>query len=95
MLSTGWDHHARAAVTHCGRMVPARGGTLASPSVPDILLATDADWLHEEVDATLSDSNTTIRRVRRGADVLAAVRVKQPDLIVLDLQIGNMGGMAT
>ena len=29
-----------------------------------------------------------------GADVLPAIAEAQPDLIVLDLQIGNMGGMA-
>jgi DNA-binding response OmpR family regulator len=76
-------------------MVPGRGGALPSPTVPDILLATDADWLYEEVDATLADSHTTIRRVRRGVDVIPAVQAKQPDLIIVDLQIGNMGGMAT
>jgi len=63
--------------------------------VPDVLLATDADWIHAEVDAALGDSDTTIRRVRRGADVLPQILDAEPDLIVLDLQIGNMGGFAT
>jgi len=34
-------------------------------------------------------------RVRAGRDVDAAVRELEPDLVVLDLQIGNMGGVAT
>ena len=62
--------------------------------MPDVLLATDADWIHDEVDAALVDGDTTVRRVRSGAEVLPAVEEQQPDLVVLDLQIGNMGGMA-
>jgi len=34
-------------------------------------------------------------RVHAGAEVLAAVAAHEPTLVVLDLQIGNMGGMAT
>lgn len=60
-----------------------------------MLLATDADWIFEDVDAALSDDTTTVYRVRAGRDVSAAVRQVRPDLIVLDLQIGNMGGIAT
>lgn len=86
-------HHG--VVLNVERMVRGHDGALPSPTVPDILLATDDDHLHAEVDATLADGNTTIRRVRRGSDVLGAIRAKQPDLIILDLQIGNMGGMAT
>jgi DNA-binding response OmpR family regulator len=33
--------------------------------------------------------------VHRGADVREAVVGRRPDLVVLDLQIGHMGGMAT
>jgi len=62
--------------------------------VTDVLLATDADWIHEDVDAALTEGDTTVRRVRRGAEVLPAIKEAQPDLVVLDLQIGNMGGMA-
>ena len=60
-----------------------------------ILLATDADWLYEEVDATLADEGTRVHRVRAGAHVAPAIAVEVPDLVILDLQIGNMGGMAT
>jgi DNA-binding response OmpR family regulator len=63
--------------------------------VSDVLIATDADWIFEDVDAALSDEGTRVYRVRRGRDVSAAVRKVQPDLVVLDLQIGNMGGIAT
>jgi DNA-binding response OmpR family regulator len=62
--------------------------------VTDVLLATDADWIADEVEAALGEAGTTLRRVRRGADVLPTIDEEFPDLILLDLQIGNMGGMA-
>lgn len=63
--------------------------------MPTILLATDADWILDEVDAALSDGETTLLRVRAGIDVLQAIDQVQPDLVILDEQIGNMGGIAT
>ena len=60
----------------------------------DVLLATDADRIHDEVDAALTEADTTVHRVTKGADVLGAIAEHDPDLVVLDLQIGNMGGMA-
>ena len=63
--------------------------------MPDVLIATDADWIFDDVDAALSDEDTRVCRCAAGADVSAAVRKVQPDLVVLDLQIGNMGGIAT
>jgi DNA-binding response OmpR family regulator len=59
----------------------------------EVLLATDADWIHHEVEAAL-DGEHTVARVRRGAEVRAAVAEREPALVILDLQIGNMGGMA-
>lgn len=64
-------------------------------SVPNVLLATDADWIHDEVDAALDDADTTVVRVKAGRDVLPAVAEHEPVLVILDLQIGNMGGFAT
>ncbi len=63
--------------------------------MPDVLVATDADWIFEEVDAALTDDDTAVVRVRSGRDVGAAVRQVNPGLVVLDLQIGSMGGIAT
>ena len=62
--------------------------------MPDVLLATDADWLADECEAALGGAHL-VHRVWRGADVLAAIDEVDPDVVVLDLQIGNMGGMAT
>jgi DNA-binding response OmpR family regulator len=60
----------------------------------EILVASDARWVAEEVTAALSSVEDTVREVSRGADVLPAVAEHAPDLAVIDLQIGNMGGMA-
>ena len=63
--------------------------------VPTVLLATDADWIVDEVDAALADEETTVYRVRAGRGRARRALQLTPDLVVLDLQIGNMGGMAT
>ena len=63
--------------------------------MPKILLATDANWIHEAIDAALTDDNTQVLCISRGQDVLPAVHEIMPDLVILDMQIGNMGGMAS
>ncbi len=63
--------------------------------MPDVLLATDADWILTEVEAALGGPADELRRLRTGAEVVSSAAAWEPDLIVLDLQIGNMGGMAT
>ncbi len=63
--------------------------------MPRVLLATDADWIHEQVDAALAGDDIDVIRVRQGVDVRPVVYEAEPDLVVLDLQIGNMGGIAT
>lgn len=65
------------------------------PDVLEVLIATDADAVFDEVDAALADETTAVVRARSGAAVGDAVSHSTPDLVVLDLQIGNMGGIAT
>lgn len=60
-----------------------------------VLLATDADWIRDDVVAALSEPGTEVSRVRTGAEVVPAVEALRPELVILDLQIGNMGGVAT
>ncbi len=62
--------------------------------MPTVLIATDTDAVADEVAAALGDEGTTVLRVRAGVDVPPAVEEHEPDLVVLDLQIGNMGAMA-
>jgi CheY-like chemotaxis protein len=61
--------------------------------VPDILLATDADWLVDDIEAALGGSHL-IHRVRSGHDVVSAIAEVDPALVLLDMQIANMGGIA-
>ena len=62
--------------------------------MPTVLIATDADAVADEVDAAVADDSTTVIRVRAGVEVNDVVSDHQPDVVVLDLQIGAMGGMA-
>lgn len=61
----------------------------------NVLLATDADEVFDEVDAAVGDEGTRVHRVHAGKDVRQAALDLEPDLVMLDLQIGNMGGAAT
>ena len=62
--------------------------------MPTVLVATDADWVFDVVEAALADEGSTLLRVRSGQAVQPAVTQLNPDLVILDLQIGNMGGIA-
>jgi DNA-binding response OmpR family regulator len=66
-----------------------------APVVPDVLIVSDAVTIRDEVKAVLEDPTVTVRELTRGAEVRGAVEEKAPDLVVLDLQVGKMGGMAT
>jgi len=72
---------------------PDLRGTL--PDVNGILLATDSDAVFNEVDAALASDDVSVYRVRAGSHVLPAIIELDPALVLLDLQIGNMGGVAT
>ena len=60
----------------------------------DVLLACDDDDLVDDVAAGVVRPGTELRTVRHGVDVVPACMEALPDLVILDLQIGNMGGMA-
>jgi DNA-binding NarL/FixJ family response regulator len=60
--------------------------------VADILVVSDAPRVRREVIAALDDD--TIREVETGDAVPPAVRERRPDLVITDLQVGSMGGMA-
>lgn len=59
-----------------------------------ILVATDADFVLDDVVAALSGPDTSFTVCRNGRDVAGVVKVRTPDIAILDLQIGSMGGMA-
>ena len=59
-----------------------------------VLVATDADWVLDEIVAALSGPDTSFTVCREGRAVSGVVAQRTPDVAVLDLQIGSMGGMA-
>jgi DNA-binding response OmpR family regulator len=59
-----------------------------------ILVATDADYVLHDVTAALGGPDVSFTVCRSGRDVSSVVKLRTPDLVVLDLQIGSMGGMA-
>lgn len=60
----------------------------------DVLIASDSAELRAAVRSVLSTGKDQVREVESGPDVLPAVQERLPDLVVLDFQIGSMGGMA-
>jgi DNA-binding response OmpR family regulator len=67
--------------------------------VSHYLLATDAEWIVEQVGAALDgpDVRWTVARAGRAVRNAVARAVadgQPPDLAILDLQIGTMGGVA-
>ena len=62
--------------------------------MPDVVVAADAPWVVDEVKGVLSDPDDRVRVVEAGVEVLPEVVADKPDLVILDLQIGNMGAMA-
>ena len=62
--------------------------------MPVIVVASDAAFLRREISAVADGPHTEIREVESGPAVVAAVREDPPDLVVVDMQMGNMGAMA-
>ncbi|MDP9074899.1 MAG: response regulator [Actinomycetota bacterium] len=60
----------------------------------EILVASDAGRVRDQLTSVLAGPETTIVALDRGPAVLPAIQAHVPDLVVLDLQMGNMGGMA-
>ena len=59
-----------------------------------ILVAAEASWVRDQVRTSLTGPGQLVIEVDRGQDVREAVLSNSPDLVILDLQIANMGGIA-
>jgi DNA-binding response OmpR family regulator len=62
--------------------------------VSSILVAADARWVRDLVKAACTRPGQRGVEVSRGQDVRDTVGREQPDVVVLDMQIANMGGIA-
>ena len=75
-------------------MIPAPAGQPDSVPVVEILIATDASWVVDDVTAALSSDDVNFTVCREGRIVSDLVENSTPDLVILDMQIGSMGGPA-
>jgi DNA-binding response OmpR family regulator len=59
-----------------------------------ILVATDADYVLDEIVAALSGPDISFTVCRDGRAVSSIVKHRTPNLVIADLQCGSMGAMA-
>jgi DNA-binding NarL/FixJ family response regulator len=59
-----------------------------------VLLVSDSESVRSELRSALEDGHTEIRELTSGEAVRPSVEDDAPDLVITDLQVGNMGGMA-
>jgi DNA-binding response OmpR family regulator len=59
-----------------------------------IIVAADGSWVRDQVHHALAGRDLEVIEITRGADVRDAVRTHHPDLVILDMEIANMGGIA-
>ncbi len=63
-------------------------------NVPDVLIATDSPTVFDEVRSAVEEPGVVLRWARAGRSVLPALQERPADLVISDLQIGSMGGVA-
>jgi CheY-like chemotaxis protein len=59
-----------------------------------IIVAADAKWVRDLVKSACTGAGQRVLEATRGQDVRDLVGEHHPDLVVLDMQIANMGGLA-
>jgi DNA-binding response OmpR family regulator len=60
----------------------------------DILVVSDVSWVVNDVRSALTDGRFTVRTENDPRAVVDAVRDTPPDAVLVDFQVGSMGGMA-
>jgi DNA-binding response OmpR family regulator len=59
-----------------------------------VLVAADGAWIRNQVRTALTGPDLELIEVDRGQEVRDVVAGRHVDLVILDLQIANMGGVA-
>ena len=57
-------------------------------------MAAEASWIRNQVQVAFVEPGQRVIEVKRGQDVRDAVVKYEPSVVILDMQIGNMGGIA-
>ena len=61
----------------------------------EVLVVSDSPKVRSEVVSAITDPSTSVKELTRGSEVRGSVADETPDLVILDQQIGKMGGIAT
>ncbi|MCL4423592.1 MAG: response regulator [Actinobacteria bacterium] len=59
-----------------------------------ILVASDAASVYQMIAAAVESADVEVEWLQSGPALIESVRQEEPDLVVLDMQIASMGGMA-
>ncbi|MEX2322303.1 MAG: response regulator [Acidimicrobiia bacterium] len=62
--------------------------------MPSILLVADTPWIVNDVLASLADRSYEITHLDDPRQITDRLAADRPDAVLVDLQIGSMGGMA-
>jgi DNA-binding response OmpR family regulator len=62
--------------------------------MPKVLLVADASWVFNEVSAALSLGDWEIEELSDPRQVVEMARSTHPYAVIVDMQVGSMGGMA-
>jgi DNA-binding response OmpR family regulator len=71
-----------------------RSGNGGAAGGETILVAAEAAWIRDQVQVAFVEPGQRVIEVQRGQDVRDAVGEYEPEVVILDMQIGNMGGIA-
>jgi len=74
--------------------VPGTENGISLKRVGTVIIASDAPSLRAEVAAALGEPGTDLVEVYTGQDVAGKVKEHTPELVAVDMQMGNMGAMA-
>ena len=76
-------------------LVEAEWSTATLAVMVAILLIADAEWVRNDVAASIVDPSTTLTMLDDPEDIVGLAGERRFDVFVVDMQIGSTGGMAT
>jgi DNA-binding response OmpR family regulator len=62
--------------------------------MPSLLLVADAEWVRNDVKAAVTDPTTSVDAIDDPKAATERAAERHYDVIVVDMQVGSMGGMA-
>ena len=62
--------------------------------MPEIVIAADDQSVYDDIASVLAEPDTTVRWVRAGEAVREEINRRPAGLVIADMQIGTMGGIA-